>query len=116
MPATSCCRSSPCGGSALELVGYDGKRKIVEYAGVIGGDRRHVLIREIHQLRALVQAGALDDGRQVAAVHVVFPDAASARQERRPLLDVGAKVFHLAPSGKTVELTDGTGTGRITRR
>jgi hypothetical protein len=100
---------------ALTLVGYDPDTRIVEFAGFVtkrplvegGEEPRHVLIAEIHPIRELVLAGETDDGRPIDTVRVVFPHEWMARQERRPLLDVGARVFYLNPAdGELVELTD----------
>ena len=90
------------GQPALSYVGYEAATRTVEYAGFIAappyarpGDdsQRHVLIREIHGLRALVKARQDAEGRPVDTVRIVFPFEWMARQERRPLLDVGARVF-----------------------
>jgi hypothetical protein len=99
---------------ALELVGYDADTRTVEYTGLVsrkpliegGPEARHVLMREILEIWLLVQGEQLEDGRPVAAVRVVFPEPWMAQQERRPLLDVGAKVFYLdRETGELVEVT-----------
>ena len=100
---------------ALTLVGYIADARTVELTGVVtkrplqegGEDPRHVLITEIHDVRALVAREQTADGRPVDSVRVVFPEEWMARQERRPLLDVGARVFYMdCATGALVEITD----------
>lgn len=99
---------------ALSLVGYDPTTRTIEYAGFCtdtdiakgGPDPRHVLIREIHEIRALVKAKKDSDGRAVETVRVVFPEEWMARRERRPLLDVGARVYFMDSKGNDIEVTD----------
>src|SRR5512140_2073534 len=76
---------------ALSFVGYDPSTRTVEYAGFCtttdiakgGPDPRHVLIREIHQVRALIKAKKDREGRPVETVRVVFAEEGMARRERR---------------------------------
>jgi hypothetical protein len=100
---------------ALSFVGYNPATRTVEYAGFCtntdiakgGPDPRHVLIREIHEVRALVKAQKDREGRPVDTVRIVFLEEWMARRERRPLLDVGARVFFMDPkTGRDVEITD----------
>ena len=100
---------------ALSFVGYVPAIRTVEYAGFCtttdiakgGPDPRHVLIREIHEIRALVKAKKDRAGRPVDTVRIVFLEEWMARRERRPLLDVGARVFFMDPkTGRDVEITD----------
>jgi hypothetical protein len=100
---------------ALTFTGYDPTTRTVEYAGFCtdtrvsqgGPDPRHVLIREIHSVRALVKAKKDPDGRPVDTVRIVFMEEWMARRERRPLLDAGARVFFMdRNTGKDVEVTD----------
>jgi hypothetical protein len=99
---------------ALSLVGYDPATRTIEYAGFCtdtdiakgGPDPRHVLIREIHEIRALVKAKKDQEGRPVDTVRVVFPEEWMARRERRPLRDVGARVYFMDSKGKDIEVTD----------
>lgn len=100
---------------ALSFVGYDPTTRTIEYAGLCtdtdiakgGPDPRHVLIREIHEIRALVKAKKDRDGHPVDTVRVVFAEQWMARRERRPLLDVGARVSFMDPkTGQDIEVTD----------
>ena len=100
---------------ALSFVGYAPSTRTIEYAGFCtntdiakgGPDPRHVLIREIHEVRALVKAKKDREGRPVDTVRIVFAEEWMARRERRPLLDVGARVFFMDPkTGSDVEIKD----------
>jgi hypothetical protein len=100
---------------ALANTGYDPATRTLEFAGFVtdtpvergGPDPRHVLIREIHTMRAVVRAKRTIDGQPVDTVRIVFPDEWMARRERRPLLDAGARVYFMGrPSGDLVEVTD----------
>ncbi len=51
-------------------------------------------------------ARALADGRPVDEVHVYFHLEATARAERRPLLDGGVRVYFLGPGAELVEVVD----------
>lgn len=104
------------GNPALSYVGYEAATRTVEYTGFVAklpyvpsrtDSNRHVLIREIHGLRALVKAKQDAEGRPIDTVRIVFPFEWMARQERRPLLDAGARVFYsTADSVDLIEVTD----------
>jgi hypothetical protein len=94
---------------ALEPVGYDPATKTLKYSGFIektGDEHVHVLAKEIVDLYTILDANADDEGRPVEHIEVLFLDEWMARQERRPLRDVGARVFYMGKNGKQVELTD----------
>src|SRR5690606_29706461 len=99
---------------ALTLVGYIAESKTVEFTGYVakgrlheGDEPRHVVITEIHAVRELVARKQTDDGRPVETVRIVFPEEWMARQERRPLLDVGARVYYMdGTTGALVEVVD----------
>lgn len=88
----------------LDLVGYEPKTKTLEYAAK-PNHRGHVLIQELQTLKGIVDHGKSPDGEPVKVVRVVFADEKQARTEKRPLLDVGAKVYYLDKKGDLVELT-----------
>lgn len=101
------------GHRALSLVGYDATTKTVELAGfVLDHDprrdeesARHVHIREVYEVRQVVKEKQFE-GKPVDVVRIVFPFEWMARQERRPLLDAGAKVFYMdTKTGALAELT-----------
>jgi hypothetical protein len=85
---------SPPGGNALAAVAAK------------PGPRGHVLLQEIDTIRQLVGRGKTRDKKPVKCVRVVFLDEATARIEKRPLLDVGAKVYFMGTEGELVELVE----------
>lgn len=87
----------------LDLVGYDAKTRTVEYAAKPGHDG-HLLLQELESIRRLVARHKTGDGKPVDMVRIVFLDEPQARTEKRPLLDVGAKVFYTGSDGELVEL------------
>ncbi len=93
---------------ALKLVGYDASTKTLEYAGVLekaGDEKRHVLVKEIGDINVITLAKKDAEGRPVDTVRVVFVEEWMARQERRPLRDVEARVYFMK-QGKLVEVVD----------
>lgn len=82
----------------LQEVGYLEPTGIVEYTSV-AGPGQHLAGWEIHRLAALVQAGRMGNGKPVHEVRVVFLDRAAAEAEKRPLLDLGIRVFALGDNG-----------------
>jgi hypothetical protein len=94
------------GEPVLIPVGYDPATRTAEYAGYVPPGH-HALIREIHTIRVLAGAKKDRQGRPIDIVRVVFAEEAMARAERRPLLDVGARVYFTDPTtGALVEITD----------
>jgi hypothetical protein len=89
------------GAGTLGFVGYHPERKDAEYAAVLGPEE-HVLGREIHGLRRVLQLKKLPDGTPCESVRVVFSDEATAHREKRPILDVGASVGFVDPDGELV--------------
>lgn len=88
----------------LDLVGYVEDAKTIEYAAKPNHDG-HVLIQELQTLKSIARRGQTRDGKPVEVVRVVFADEAQARAEKRPLLDVGVRVYYLDKAGELVELT-----------
>lgn len=66
----------------------------------------HVPGWQVFDLLSVLQAGALDDGRPVRSARVVFLFPEAAREEKRPLLDVGARVMWYDEAGMLVEEMD----------
>jgi hypothetical protein len=93
------------GGPFLEAVGHVAGENLVELSCVLP-EGEHLPGWEILNVFALLQRGALPDGRQVDAVRVVFFDQASAEREKRPLLDVGASVCWQGDTGDLVFVRD----------
>jgi hypothetical protein len=94
------------GWPVLEPVGYNATTRTLEYAGFVPPGR-HVLAREIYEIRGLLRAKKDNQGRAIDTIRVVFADLAMARAERRPLRDVGARVYAADPAtGELVEVDD----------
>jgi hypothetical protein len=97
---------------ALAPISYDEKTKTVEMTGFIsktplakgGPEPRHVLIREIYDIRDILEEKRDGDGREIETINVVWPEKWMAMSEKRPLLDVGANVFY-ADGKKRVRVT-----------
>jgi hypothetical protein len=95
---------------ALAPLDYDEATRTYDMIGFItktplekgGEEPRHVLVREIYYVRDLVRSKRDPAGRPVETVRITFDEEWMARQECRPLLDAGARVFY---RGGT-ELTD----------
>jgi hypothetical protein len=95
---------------ALAPLDYDAETRTYDMVGFItktplregGEEPRHVLIREIYYLRKMLRTKQHPDGRPVETVRITFGEEWMARQERRPLLDAGARVFY----GKGIEIKD----------
>ncbi len=93
------------GAARLEPVGYSAAEQLLEYSCVVQ-EGEHLPGWEIYSLANIVEQGRTSDGRGVKTVRVVFLDEESARREKRPLLDVGCKVFFTAADGSLKALTD----------
>ena len=93
------------GEPVLEPVGYLPGEALAEYAAVVESDR-HVNGWEIFERTEQLQAGALQDGRPLKAVRVVFPERRMADAEKRPLLDNGIHVLVDTGSGEVEEVTE----------
>lgn len=93
------------GESRLRPVAYFVADARADFSGVLG-EGEHIAGWEIDGLRDWIQVrAALPDGSPLREVRVLFTYEHQARSERRPLLDVGARVFYLDEGGSLVELT-----------
>jgi len=93
------------GESQLEAVGYVAAERTAEYSCAMArGDS--IPGWEIYELWDLLQEGKLSDGRPLDAIRVVFLEEWAARAEKRPLLDIGCRVFHYDGDGELRELTE----------
>lgn len=81
------------GAPRLRFVGYDEDARLAEYSCALA-EGEHIRGWEVYALRAIVEARALPSGHPVDTVRVVFLDEPTARAEKRPLLDIGCRVFH----------------------
>jgi hypothetical protein len=101
------------GPRALEYGNYHVPTGTVTFAAAIsrkeplGSDElpRNVGIREIHEVRDLVQRQVDGEGRPVLHVRVIFLEEWMAREQRRPLLDVGAEVYYSTTDDEPVPVT-----------
>jgi hypothetical protein len=90
------------GAPALNVVGYADAEATVELACALKPPS-HVQGWEIFDLHNLLQVGALPDGRPVQGIRVVFLHKDTAVTERRPLLDIGARIFYYDTDGHLQE-------------
>jgi len=93
---------------ALTFLGHDPSADVFHYSGFIQRDGKEengrVQLRELIEVKDRCYS---DEGEDAPGrVHVVFLEEWMARQERRPLLDVGARVFYYAKDGTKVEVTE----------
>ncbi len=93
------------GASRLENVGYVEEEKTYEFSCLLNEDE-HIPGWEIFIIEDLVAEGKLADGRIVEIVRVVFWEDEMAHREKRPLLDVGAKVYYQGEEGDIIEITE----------
>jgi hypothetical protein len=89
----------------LRPTGYAPAEKLVEFACYLEPDE-HIQGWEIYDLKALIQARCFSDGRPVDIVRIVFFNREMAEREKRPLLDIGAQVWHYDSLGEIVQITD----------
>jgi hypothetical protein len=61
---------------------------------------------EVFNLRHLIKTGALDDGRKVETVRVMFLDKETAVANKRPLLDIGVRVAYADERGEPSYVED----------
>ncbi len=94
------------GDRAMQMVCYHADEHFIELACALQPGQ-HVNGWEIFDLWFHLAEAKLPDGKRLRGAHVVFLDRTSAEQEKRPLLDIGARVFYQdASSGEDVELVD----------
>ena len=93
------------GESRLRPVAYFDADARADFSCVLGAGE-HIAGWEIDGLRDWIHVReALPDGSPLREVRVMFTYEQQARSERRPLLDVGARVFYLDEGGSLVEFT-----------
>ena len=93
------------GVSVLEPVGYIESEKTVEYScAMLSGQQ--IPAWEFMKLFVMVKDRELEDGSPIEVVRVVFLEQWAAEQEKRPLLDIGCKVFYYTDQGTLEEITD----------
>ena len=94
------------GPARLEFVGYSAADELIEYSCVLS-EGQHIQGWEVFALRDIVKTKRTPDGKApVEVVRVVFLEEWMARSEKRPLLDVGCKVFYYAADGELAEILE----------
>lgn len=89
----------------LKPAGYHPEKHIVAFTCWLAASE-HLCAADICAVLELRKKGTDADGRPVSEVHVFFGRKEMAERERRPLLDVGARVFYDEDeTGETKELT-----------
>jgi hypothetical protein len=94
------------GAAVLDLVGYDAAAAEAEYSHAQRGGKAHVPGWQVFEILDLIHAGTLEDGRPVRGVRVVFLHSDAAHAEKRPLLDIGARVLAYDEAGMLVEIKE----------
>jgi len=92
-------------GNELEPIGYLPDEKLVEYSGYYEAGE-HVPGWQIYALDEMVWEKKLPNGDDVERVRVVFYDQSMAEREKRPLLDIGVKVYYLGESEALIEVAE----------
>ena len=93
------------GEPALALVGYAEREAEVELACALKPPA-HIQGYEVFDLYGLLKEGVLEDGRPLRGIRVVFAHEEMARAERRPLLDIGARVLAYDTAGHLQQITN----------
>jgi hypothetical protein len=89
----------------LNQVGIVDNGTTVEFACYLKpGD--HIQGHEIFDLWYLIKSGKFADGSPVGTVRIVFGDRWMAEAEKRPLLDIGCRVYAMVASGDIEEIRD----------
>lgn len=81
----------------------DEKRKVYSASVSV---QNHINGWEIFALREALQKGRTLDGEEVRYIDVIFVDRDMAACERRPLLDIGCRVFFFNDDGELAEWTE----------
>lgn len=89
----------------LHSVGYQTARAELEYSCVLERGQ-HVQGWEIFALRKIVVDGKSTEGWPVRSIRVVFLEEWMAAQEKRPLLDIGCRVWFYNGEGALEEMTE----------
>jgi hypothetical protein len=84
---------------------YVASEGIVQFSCALP-EGQHIPGWQIYDLRTIVKARAMSDGRKADHVRVHFKDRWMAMSERRPLLDVGVEVFYYDEHGELVDVRD----------
>lgn len=85
--------------------GYHPQEQWIEYTAYAPGDT-HILPREILSFDKWLAEGKMPDDQPLKEVRVTFVNREMAMKERRPLLDIGCRVFYYEKDGALLELKD----------
>jgi hypothetical protein len=99
------CEVFNAGEPRLHFVGYNAKDQLAEYS-CAAEPGEHIQGWEIFALHSIVANKALPDGHPLDTVRIVFLEEEAARLEKRPLLDVGCRVYTYRDDGELHELTE----------
>ena len=91
------------GEKRLHFVGYAPDEKLIEYSCALNPGE-HIHGWEIYGLLDILTEKKTRDGSPVNMVRIVFLEEWMAKQEKRPLLDIGCRVFHYDDDGELREL------------
>jgi len=89
----------------LEQVGYIKGIKTLEFSCYLEKNG-HLPGWEIYNLMSLLKKGKLQSGEVLSMIRVVFYTKEMADSEKRPLLDIGVKVFYQSDSTDIIEITE----------
>jgi hypothetical protein len=93
------------GDARLHAIGYDKDEKLIEYSCALNSGE-HIQGWEVFALLDIIESKQTPDGSPVETVRIVFLDEWAAREEKRPLLDIGCRVFHYDDQGALIELKE----------
>lgn len=93
------------GEGRLHAVGYSEAEQLLEYSCALERGQ-HIQGWEIYALLAIVKQGKSTEGWPVKTVRIVFLEKWMAEQEKRPLLDIGCRVWHYQDDGELKEITE----------
>jgi hypothetical protein len=91
------------GEPGLHFVGYAAGDELIEYSCALTPGE-HIQGWEIYALFDIVTVKKTRDGSPVKVVRIVFLEEWMAKQEKRPLLDIGCRVYHYGEGGELREL------------
>jgi hypothetical protein len=88
-----------------QSVGYHPQEHWIEFTAYTPDDL-HILPREIYSFSKWLREGKLPEGEPLKEIRITFINRDMAMKERRPLLDVGCRVFYYDNQENLLELTE----------
>ena len=89
----------------LNIANYYEETKTLEYSCNLKEDQ-YIQGWEIFKIWIMLNKGQMKDGREVKSVRVAFTDKETAKREKRPLLEAGAKVIYMNEKGGEIEIRE----------